>query len=192
MKTCSSIVAAIAAFVVALMVVPPGTAGAAPSVPIHTPNLSVTAAGDSQSLTVHLRNGVFRQVGDELQVVDASGAVTEQIPLTVATRGKTGSVRAVVAGDRKSVRLAPLAGVRHQASAAKDRAWNNMAAQANRDWPCAAGYIGGGALIGLLVGLLIFGWITVPIGAAIGAYVGYTTCNHGATWRAAVKWWNTP
>ena len=52
-----------------------------------------------------------------------------------------------------------------------------------------------GALLGyapwplVLGGVTALGWI---IGGLIGAYIGYTTCNHGAAWRAAVTWWNTP
>ncbi|WP_170265696.1 hypothetical protein [Gordonia araii] len=186
---------ALAAVTAALVVVPAGTAGASPKPAIHTANFTVSAASDAQAVTVTVRDGAFRQTGRALEIVNAAGKVADRIPLVVETASGNVPLRSAVAANGKSAEIEPLLKPhRHQVSRAKDKAWNRMMAQLNKDWPCAAGYVGGGALIGFLVGLLtIVGWpIGIAVGAAAGAYVGYTTCNRGAGWRAAVAWWNTP
>lgn len=195
MKHLTYVLTAIASAAVALLLVPVGTAGAAPAPAVTTANFAVSATGDSQSVLVKLRDGVFQQVDGALLVVNSAGKTLERVPLSVSGNGKTVPLRSSVAADKKSAELVPLvAQNRHQVSKARDQAWNNMMAQLNKDWPCASGFVGGGALIGFLLGLLtIVGWpIGLGIGAAAGAYIGYTTCNNGAGWRAAMKWWNTP
>ncbi len=184
-----------AAAMAAVLVVPMGTANAAPTTTITAANFTVAAASGAQSVLVTLRDGAFQRAGNALVVVDPRGRTVDRVPLTLVTRGATVPLHATVSEDRASAQIAPrVAPQRHSASAKKDSAWNAMMAQLNKDWPCASGYVGGGALIGFLLGLLtIVGWtIGIAVGAAAGAYVGYTTCNGGKGWRAVMNWWNTP
>ncbi|MCH5645511.1 hypothetical protein [Gordonia sp. ABSL49_1] len=193
MKKLTWVLGFLALALAAILVVPTGTAGATPAgkVPTHNANATISPSGDT--ITVELRDGKFvpNQENTEIKVVDGRGNVTETVPLMPVSNGKTVHVRAVVSQDGKTATFhgpvaTPVAKKKPGKRMTRDQAFQKMTYQLNKDWPCAAPYIIGGALIGLF---FIVGWV---IGGAIGAYIGYTTCNHGAGFRSVVTWWNTP
>lgn len=193
MKKVTALIGFLAAFVAVLLVVPVGTAAAAPTRSVNTNDAIVAIAPSGDSITVKLRSGKFvpNQATNEVKVTDAAGKVTETVPLTLrSSDGQATHVRTALSADRKTATFTALD--RHNVAKkkpkrlTKDQAYMKMMYQLNKDWPCAAPYVIGGLIIGFF---FIVGWI---IGGLIGAYIGYTTCNHGAAWRAAVTWWNTP
>ncbi|NNG98661.1 DUF456 domain-containing protein [Gordonia araii] len=196
----------LAAAVAALLVVEPATAGARTPV-IDTGPAQVSLTKDMQAVSLKVGSGSIKQVGNELLLMNSKGAVKSRVPLTVKAEGKTAPLRAQIASDAKSAELKPFG--YHPALTYrrplprprnKGQAWDQMNALANQNWGCAAPSTLVGGLIGLLVGFIILGWITVPIGAAIGAYVGYDNCGRGRwgdryrseTIRAFWRWWNMP
>lgn len=193
MRFVTSTLGVVAAVVVALLVVPMGTAGAAPLRSVATPGATVAVAADGGSFTVTLRDGRFvpSPASNEVKVVDSRGKLVETVPLAPVSQGKVVRIGSVLSADHKTATFSSSA---RQVAAktpvakrmTKDQAYMKMMYQLNKDWPCAAPYIIGGLIIGFF---FIVGWI---IGGLIGAYIGYTTCNHGAAWNAAVNWWNTP
>lgn len=197
MRKVFSILGALAAAVVALLVVPFGTAGATPAQTVDLGPVAVSLT--DQAIEVTVSSGTVKQVGNDLVLANSRGVVRERIPLQVATAdGKTYPLRADVASNRKSVKLAP--GATDVALPKrplpkpknKQQAYDQMMKLWNQNASCVAPAAGVGALIGLF---FIVGWI---IGGAIGAYVGLDNCGrgvwgdkyHGETIRAFWKWWN--
>ncbi|MDL9937872.1 DUF456 domain-containing protein [Gordonia sp. ABSL1-1] len=193
MRKVTTLLGLLAAFVVALLLVPVGTAGASPVRSVNTGASNVEIAPNGESITVTLRDGKFvpNQAANEVRVVNARGQVTETVPLTLkSANGQVVHVASALSADGKSAKFTALdrqpVAKKKSKRMTKEQAYMKMMYQLNKDWPCAAPYVIGGLIIGFFV---IVGWI---IGGLIGAYIGYTTCNHGAAWRAAVNWWNTP
>ncbi|WP_161928514.1 hypothetical protein [Gordonia crocea] len=233
----SSLLAALAALVATLLVVPVGTAGATPATGIQNNAGRVSLTPNGKSIVATLTNGTFRPAGDVLAVVDKSGRVIDRVPLTATVEGTLVRVAPVLAANRTSVTLTPVAVAKKQKPQSKGtnprgnqkaaptggkpksahpkdkkgkkgkskrmtkgQAWDAMWDQLKADWPCASGYIGGGALLGAVIGavlgLVIFSLVFAAYGAYIGAYigtiVGYTECNKGAGRKAYEKWMATP
>lgn len=208
MKRLASLFTLLAAGVVALLVVPTGTASAAPAqrpaLDAGVANVSLVGA-DYGAILVKLTDGsTFHRVGESLRVVNRAGATTERIDLRHFTTGdRVVPMAAAVSADRASAEFVPQV-ARHTVAQPKKKrltkaqAYNDLVAKANNNWNCAAPSVIGGAVIGGLIGLfVIVGWIPgAIIGAAIGANNGYGACGkgpkRGETVRAFWTWWNTP
>lgn len=210
MKRFALILVMLAAGVVALLVIPSGTAYAAPAVTASRASLDAgvakasLAGADYGTILVELTNGSsFVSSGTSLDVVDAAGRTTERIDLAnFRAADQTVPLTAKVSADRHSVALVPQVD-RHTVAKKKKRltkaqAYDDMIKKANNNWSCAAPSVIGGAVIGGLIGLFfIVGWIIgAGIGAVVGANIGYGNCGKGAkrgeTVRAFWTWWNTP
>lgn len=210
MKRFASILGLLAAGVIALLVIPTGTAYAAPADTTSRPALDAGVAkvslvgADYGTILVKLTDGsVFARTGDVLRVVDASGVTTERIDLRhVKAADRVVPMTAKVSAEGTEVELVPQV-ARHNVAKKKQRltkaqAYNDMIAKANNNWSCAAPTVIAGAVIGGLIGLFfIVGWILgAGIGAVVGANMGYGNCGKGSkrgeTVRAFWTWWNTP
>ncbi|MFT4200989.1 hypothetical protein [Gordonia sp. (in: high G+C Gram-positive bacteria)] len=203
MKRLALILGMLAAAVAALMVVQPAMAGAQPPTisagPVH-----VSLVNNDTAIAIKTTDGTINRVGNELQFMNSKGSVKGRVPLAQRIEGTTVPVEVNLASDAKSATLTP-----HQVALPrrplprprnKGEAWGQL----NYLWGQNAGCVGPpalvGAIIGFFVGFIIFGWITTPIGAAIGAYIGLDNCGrgrwgdryHGETIRAFWRWWNMP
>jgi uncharacterized protein YcfJ len=187
----------------ALLVVPLGTANAAPRAMLGTGDVRGVLTGtDYDTIHLQLNKGTFKQSGDTLMVRNALGVTTERISLTShQVVGKTIPMKAVVASDAKSVDLKPQVAkvahpvaAKHNAAQTKAQAWNNLVAKANNNLSCATPSIIVGAIVGGILGFLIIigAFWGIAAGAAVGAYIGYNSCRGGETIRAFWTWWNTP
>lgn len=180
----------VSAMLAAVLALPSGGAQASPPSATRLALGDVTATvqpGSSVALRLARGTLVLNTASNTLSVLDAKRTVAEIVPL--------GPVKANVARDGRSAILSGVPGVvPHRASAAKNKAYADMMSKLNRNWPCAAPATITGGVIGFVVGLiLIDGWLlTAPVGAGIGAYVGYSNCRGGETIRAIEKWLNTP
>lgn len=190
MKRYSTLLAVFTAFLAALLVVPLGTAHAAPatSQKLTVGDATATIAPNGGQATIALRDGTFvkNAAKNEIYVRNGNGQITEIIPM--------GSAKSTVSADAKSVVLtgAPQAhsvakqDVAKKKKLTKPQAWDRMVYQLNKDLNCAAPAIIVGAIIGLF---FIVGWI---IGGLIGAFVGYSNCSNGKAIRDIQTWINTP
>ncbi|WP_448223289.1 hypothetical protein [Gordonia iterans] len=193
MKRVVSILGMLAAAVVALLVVPVGTAGATPAHAVDLGPVQVELVDGAIALSV--TSGAVKQVGNELELTNARGVVKNRIPLSVTTSDrKTYPLRANVAADGKSVHFSPAALPKRPLPKPKNKeqAYNQMMKLWNQNAAC----VGPAAAVGALIGLFfIVGWI---VGGLIGAYVGLENCGRGVwgdryrgeTVRAFWKWWN--
>lgn len=201
MKRLASVLGMIAIALTALLVVPTATAGAQPAAAsgVDNGNVRVSAVNDYQTVLVQLRKGSIKQVGNSVLLQDAKGKTTDRVPLTVKGQdGKAIPVRAQVAADGKSAEFTPLAS-KHDVAKRKQgkkmtkaQAYDDMMRKANKHWACASPAV----IIGGIIGFFIFWPITLPLGLAIGANIGYGNCGVGKQRGEAVtafwKWYNTP
>lgn len=205
MKRIASIMGMLAVAFAALLVVPLGTANAAPRAMLGTGDVrGVLTGADYDTIHLQLNKGTFKQSGDTLMVRNALGVTTERISLTShQVAGKTIPMKAVVASDAKSVDLKPqvakvakndVAFKHNVAKMTKAQAWNNLVTKANNNWSCAAPSVLVGAIVGGLIGFFVIvgAFWGIAAGAAVGAYIGYSNCRGGETIRAFWTWWNTP
>ncbi len=195
MKRINSVLGMLAAAVAALLIVPLGTAAAAPRAGLTAGDVHASVTGaDSQTVSLRLAKGTFTTVGSTLKVANAQGVTTETINLNHKVGAQVVPLRASVSKDHQSVDLSPMVKQhRRQVSSTKDKAWNDLMMKANRNWPCAAP----ATIIGFVIGLFIPFWIvTLPLATAIGAYIGYSNCGvgkaRGETVRAFNTWMSTP
>ncbi|NDK91620.1 hypothetical protein GYA93_18850 [Gordonia desulfuricans] len=209
MRRFASILGLLAAAMVTLLVVPSGTAHADPAASRAALNggaAKVSLGGaDYGSIIVELAHGShFRQAGNSLHVVNASGVTTETIDLAhFAAADQVVPLKATLSADGTVADLVPQA-TRHEVAnkkpqrLTKAQAYDDMIRKANNNWSCAAPTVIAGAVIGGLIGLfVIVGWVIgAGIGAVIGADIGYGNCGKGKakgeTVRAFWTWWNTP
>jgi len=191
MNRITSVLGMLAAAVAALLVVPLGTANAAPAA-VKAGDAQISLVNDYQTVSVKLHNSVFRQQGDSLAIVNSLGKTTDRIPLVVKSEGKSVPVSARVAADRKSAELTPhftkTQVAKHNVKGmTKAQAYNDLVNKANKNFNCALPAIAVGAIIGFFV--FFVGWV---IGGLIGAYIGYSNCGGGETIRAGQRWLSAP
>lgn len=198
------VVAAGTAATATAVIVAGGSAQAAPAVSAPATAVS-TASADGTQVITKVRNGHFAAapVNGTLAVLDRTGRVAEQVPLTVALNGTDVALRTSVSADRSTATMTPVVSQQarssiafgmHPASAKKDRAYSAMIYHINNGWNRGGNVSTAvGAIVGLIVGCLVLvGCLWgAGVGAAIGAVVGINNADRQAA-QSILDWINTP